>query len=676
MDCNQKKWDVDPKDIEDDRCCGKWQTMYNEAWSVHQQRLKGHEFYTRVAHMKSLYGNRKGEDHMVSEGSTQAMKRRIRAEAIQRVPEGEIVTQYDKNSIEQAEIEFIFKKKILSSEYDGRDMLKNLWRTFGAAYDYGYACVRTGFENDLDGDVRISYKLISYNDVIPATDCDFIEEAQWYIVREYMSYTDVMSLYDFDRDDVKDSTYSTDTVRYIIEHKAKDAQEPNSIPLADRENSVSNVQSIEIRTLYKRGCDEFTTYVPSLNAVLRTVKNYDPRKDVPLHFMILDPDAEFPLGCSSIMWTLGSQQFADCFQTLVYQTLNLATQPPLMVFGNLTNPKIRMTPRAIWPMGTNPNNKIEPFRVETGTISNFSTIQQTVQQNMVKNLNLADGTVATDANVMGYSATPQGVEMQRREKSVTVNTYQKRVEVFFSEWANHALRSYIASCSGKIKLTVDETTRRRINDIEATFETEPELDIDTLELKMPDAPPSIIDGDKIEIDFDALSSDMLEFEVRTGSLEKGDREQEIQQIQQLIVPVSQMLSGVSEQNKAVFENTVLQLVGRLCELSNINVSAQTAKRYDDQLVLAAMQATMEKVQQQQQQIQQLMAQMQPQQPMMPPQGQPMPPEAMMPGVEQPLPEEPLPMGAPEQAMAPSPQPVPAELPAGEEGLAPDAMPVM
>ena len=132
-----------------DRCAQKkFNDRQQRAKSSMDMRTKNHDIFSKISHMQNIYPLSGNE---WSEGSTQAIKRKIRAQTIQRVPDGEIVTQFDKNSIEQIEIEFIFKHKILTSEYDGKDMLKNIWRAFNYSYDYGFACVRSGFEKDLDG---------------------------------------------------------------------------------------------------------------------------------------------------------------------------------------------------------------------------------------------------------------------------------------------------------------------------------------------------------------------------------------------------------------------------------------------------------------------------------------------------------------------------------------------
>lgn len=620
----------------------EYDRKYREAKSQMDQRTWLHDLFSRVSHGMNLYDAKRKD--AFSDGTTQAMKRKIRAQTIQRVPDGEIVTQYDKNSIEQAEIDYIFDHKVLQSEYDGKDMLKQLWKAFNASYDFGFACVRTGFERDLDGDPRISFKLIRYSDVYPSPDCDFIEEADWYLVREMIPRSTFEALVDMETGVVSDPTYEADVVKYIVENRTVSAMEGRTV-LADEKHGVSKTQSVEALTYYERGADEFVTYIPSLKAVLRRTKNFDPRKDVPLHFMVLEPDPEFPLGCSTVMWTMAQQQFADAFGSTAYETLLLALHPPLQVFGNLVNAKIRMRPNAVWPMGTNQNNKIEPYRVETTTLTQYGKIQENVAGKMMQSLNITDSTVASDANVAHYSGTPQGVEQQRADKTVTVNQFQKRVETFFAEWANHAIRSYLASMSGKQRLTVDEKTRRRIFEIEKSQLADQDPG-DRM-------PGSIIDGDKIEVDFDALSADLMSFEVRSGSLIENQRDQERKAIQEMLIPVSQMMGNIGNGNRDAFENIIMQLIERLCELSDIDISQGLADKVGEKLMMEAMRRTMESVMGQGQQIQQMQAQL----------AGLMPPAQQAPqGEPSAEPSAPMPPEQPEEA----PMPMEAEPPEEEE----------
>lgn len=581
------KWpETKLEDIRDKEAEKKFSDLHSRAEYEMKRRTKGFPILTKIAHMQNLYESR---GDVYSEGSTQAIKRKIRAQTIQRVPDGEIVTQYDKNSIEQVEIDYIFKNKIMTSEYAGKDMLKSIIKMFDAAYDYGFSCVRTGFEKDIDNDVRVSQTMIQWNDVWPDPDCKFIEEANWYLVREWVSRSSLEAVLDEDGN-ITDPSYNQDVIRFIVNGQLNDGVDRNSLPMADKDKGKGPVESIEVWTYYKRGADEFETYVPDCQAILRTVKNYDPRKDVPLHFLIIEPNPEYPLGFSQIIPTLAQQQFADAFQTTAYQTLLLAAQPPLMAYGNLTPSKYKMKPRAIWPMGTNPNNKIEPFRVETGPINQYGSILQNVSSNMMKNLNVSDGTIASDAHVMGYSNTPQGVNMQAADKTITMNTYQKQIETFFSEWANHAIRSYLSSMGGIQPITVDEETRRKIADIETVF------------MKEDETYQSIIVDNKIFVNFDKLSSDLLEFKVRAGSLIQSRREEEIDTINSMLVPVSQMIPAVSDENKKIFEENIMRMMARLFELSDIDIAVQASDPINESLAMNALKATMEQVMAQQQQI--------------------------------------------------------------------------
>lgn len=639
--------EIDLSSLRDEKITQKFEKMYRMARSVQDQRTRGHEFFSKVSHMQNLYQPAKMKEQAWSEGSTQAIKRKIRAETIQRVPDGEIKTQFDKNSVEQIEINYIFKNKILKSEFDGMDMLKNLWNTFNSAYDYGYGCVKTCFEEDCDGDVRIKYKHIHWNDILPAPDCQSIESAEWYLVRSWVSRSELKKLVDWETGEVKNKDYNADVVKYLIANEIIEGKEPRSMPLADKRNGAFPIESFEIRTLYKRGCDKFVSFVPLLDCVLCEVDNEDPRKDVPIHFMILEPDPEFPLGMSSILPTLGQQQFADAFQTTTYQTLLLAINPPLMGFGNLTPAKFKMKPRAYWPMGTNPNNKVEKFPVETTSITQYGSILNNVSGRMQANMNITEQTLATDSQVSGYSATPQGVDKQKQDKSTTINQYQKRVEIFFSEWCNHALRSYLHSMSGMQEMTVDEDTRRKIWDVESSQKPKDENGefVDD---------ESIIVGNKIKVNFDELNGDLLEFEVRAGSLVQGEREKEQQNIQQMLIPVSQMLGNLSDEHKKPFEESIMKMVSRLLELSDIDISVTTSSKINETLLQDALKATMDMVAQQQGQIDQMAGQMgqmmppmpegegQPPMPGMPPEGEP----PMSPEGEPPMPGGKGPAGPP------------------------------
>lgn len=579
---SDKRWNIDKESLASKEIT-KMHARYDIARGQMMRRTNHHELYGLLAKNKSIHewSVRRGKTKYFSEGSTQYILRKVLANTIQRVPDGELTTQYDHASKEHVFLQYIFDNKVMTSEIDGIDMMSNLTKTFKMSFTYAFAPVRTGFERDYDDDARIKFSLEQWSDVFVNPDCTDICRPTVVYHRQYMSKDDVLALLN-DEGNVVDSTYNEDVIRCIIDEDMFTARDWQSEQMADKMKGATSMQSIMLVTEYRRGAKEFVTFFPALNAEFRRVPNYDPRHGIPWNFLVLEPDADFPLGVSQVEFLLADQQFNDLFQTSAYKNLLLAMEPPIMVAGWETNPSsYRFEPRKIWNLGNNPNQvKVEPVKIDNAVLSNWTTTREAVAAAMVRNLNVADGEIAKDAGA-GYSKTAPGVEQQNMEKTININQYQKRVEGFMQEWAVQALRMYVNSMHGEHRLTVDEETRRRLYDIGAD---------------------DCVDGDKVIIDFDSLSSDMLEFKVRAGSLVQKKEEQELDRLTAMVQPFIQNLNGWSEENRKVIENDVLLPVAmRMLELSDTDISHSLAESLSTQIaknMMADMQAQIDSQQMQ------------------------------------------------------------------------------
>ena len=629
---NEKRWNIKKESLESADVC-KTMAQFQIAKGQMRLRTSNHELYGLVAKNKSIHeffgGKRAKQRKYFSEGSTQYILRKTLADTIQRVPDGELETQYDKASKEHIFTRYIFENKVISSEYEGIDMMSNLTNAFKMSFIYAFAPVRTGFEKDMDGDVRIGFNLEQWSDVFINPDCKDIRRPEVVYFRQYMSRDDVEGLLTEDGSAV-DSTYNADTIKYILDEDMFTARHAESEQLADKLKGSTSISSVTLITEYRRGASEFVTFVPELKAVFRRVPNYDPRKGIPWNFLVLEPDPDFPLGVSQVEFLLADQQFNDLFQTSAYKNLLLAMEPPIMVSGWETNPSsYKFEPRKIWNLGNNPNSKVEPVKIDNAVLSGWSTTRESIAASMLRNLNVMDGQVAADMHASSYSKTAPGVQQQQENKSITVNQYQKRVEDFFSQWAVQALRMYINAMSGVHTLTVDEETRRRLFDIGET---------------------SCIDGDKIEIDFSELSADMLEYRVRAGSLVQRKEDQELEKLTVMMQPIIQNLNGWSEENRSVIENDILLPVTmRMIELSDTDLAATLSESLSSQIAKNMMAGMQAQIDGQQGQIADLQGQMAATQQALPPESQeqlaqaPVAPNAGMPA---PNPLEAMPEGAP------------------------------
>ena len=623
MDKKKKRWNIDKKKLESKEIC-KLHERYDMAKVQMRRRTYHHELYGLLAKNKSIHEwqiNR-GKTKYFSEGSTQYILRKVLANTIQRVPDGELTTQYDKATKEHIFLQYIFDNKVMQSEIEGIDMMSNLCKAFKMSFIYAFAPVRTGFERDFDGDARIKFSLEQWSDVFIDPDCEDICHPEVVYHRSYMSKDAVCALLD-DDGNVIDHTYNEDVIHCILDEELFSAKEWESEKQADKMKGSTSLHSIELITEYRRGASEFVTFVPVLNAEFRRVPNYDPRKGIPWNFLVLEPDPDFPIGVSQVEFLLADQQFNDLFQTSAYKNLLLAMEPPIMVSGWETNPSsYKFEPRKIWNLGNNPNNvKVEPVKIENSVLSNWTTTREAVAAAMVRNLNVADGTVASDAGV-NYSKTAPGVEQQVNEKTVNINQYQKRVESFMQDWAVQALRMYVNSMHGEHELTVDEETRRRLYDI---------------------GEESCVDGNKVTIDFDDLSVDTLEFKVRTGSLIQKKEDQELEKLTIMVQPIIQNLNGWSDENRKVIENDVLlPVTRRMLELSDTDIAQTLSDSLSTQIaknMMADMQMQIDNQQQQlagqQLQIDDMQQQMAAQQPM-PPELQEQPAQEPFAGSPEPM----------------------------------------
>lgn len=626
---DDKRWNIKKESLESAEAC-KVMAQFQTAKGQMRLRTSNHELYGLIAKNKSIHeyfgGKRSKQRRYFSEGSTQYILRKTLADTIQRVPDGELETQYDKASKEHIWLQYLFDNKVMASEYEGIDMMSNLTNAFKMSFIYAFAPVRTGFEKDCDGDVRIGFNLEQWSDVFINPDCKDIRRPEVVYFRQYMTRDDIKGLINPETGSVLDPSYNEDTIHYILDEDMFTAKHAESEKLADKMKGSTSISSVTLITEYRRGASEFVTFVPELNAVFRRVPNYDPRKGIPWNFLVLEPDPDFPLGVSQVEFLLADQQFNDLFQTSAYKNLLLAMEPPIMVSGWETNPSsYKFEPRKIWNLGNNPNSRVEPVKIDNAVLSGWSTTRESIAASMLRNLNVMDGQVAADMHASSYSKTAPGVQQQQENKSITVNQYQKRVEDFFSQWAVQALRMYVNSMSGEQELTVDEETRRRLFDIG-------EMDC--------------IHENKVAIDFSLLSADMLEFKVRAGSLVQRKEDQELEKLATMIQPIIQNLNGWSDQNRQVIENDVLLPVTmRMIELSDTDLANSLSESLSSQIAKNMMADMQAQVDGQQAQINDLQGQMAATQQALPPESQEQLAQAPQ-GMPAPAPLEAMPEGAP------------------------------
>ena len=247
----EKRWNIDKDSLKSVEVC-KTLARFQTAQGQMRQRTNNHELYGLVAKNKSIhefFGGKRSKQHKYfSEGSTQYILRKTLADTIQRVPDGELETQYDKASKEHIFTRYIFENKVIASEFEGIDMMSNLTNTFKMSWIYAFAPVRTGFEKDYDDDVRISYNLENWSDVFINPDCKDVRRPEVVYHRQYMTRDDVENLINCETGSVLDGTYNEETIHYILDEDMFTARHAESEKLADRLKGSTSIASITLIT--------------------------------------------------------------------------------------------------------------------------------------------------------------------------------------------------------------------------------------------------------------------------------------------------------------------------------------------------------------------------------------------------------------------------------------------
>lgn len=452
----------------------------------------------------------------VSSGETAGLIRRTARNLVQNTPNVEIISKFDDDSVEGIFARHILLSKIVGSDQYSNDMQQNLFASTKSSLTLGYDAVVPTLMQDAGGSWYIKYDAIHYRDVFPEPGVKDVRDATYVFVRRYLTQGEVWALIrseqtvGWDKQALRELLKSNPSARerQSVDHQtAKHRQVPDGY---------------EIITWYSSGGEHFLTFHAQTKMLLRIEKNKHPLKKHPVFFLVLEKDAQQPLGKSQVELLIGRQDFQDLMlngaMKLWYRNIN----PSIIGYG-AANAIPNLSPGKYTQI-SNPNAKIEAFEVNTQTLLQYGAISQQNMGSMVNLLGTADQAMAAGAG-NGMSATPQGVEAQTAMVDITTNNYQKAIEGFFSHYCSYALTIYFQELRSVKSVT--PTAEARMKLLKAGLEED-----------------KINSEGKLEIDFDELAT---EYWVRCvpGSLTEMEDEKQLRVLNDLFVPLSQAMPALA-----------------------------------------------------------------------------------------------------------------------------------
>ena len=453
----------------------------------------------------------------VSSGETAGLVRRMARNLVQHTPNVEVISKFDDESAPGILAAHILRSKIIGDDQYSNDMQQNLFASTKTALTLGFDAVVPCLEQTATGEWYVKYDTIHYRDVFPEPGVKDVKDATEVFVRRYLTRGQIVQL-------IRDNVACWDHValKTLLKSQSRPpVREAQSVSLQDRQRKVI-AEGYEIVTWYSSSGAPFLTFSPTTKMLFRIEKNKDPLRRHPVFFLVLEKDAQQPLGKSQVELVLGRQEFQDLMHNgamkLWYRNIN----PSIIGYGTI-NSVPNLSPGKYTPI-SNPNAKLEAFEVNTQTLMQYTSIAQANLGSMVNLVGSADQQMATQAG-NGMSATPQGVEAQQAMVDITTNNYQKAIESFFSRYCSYALTIYFQELRGVQGMTPSADARRKLVDAKL--------------------PKESFDKDgNIKISFEGMAT---EYFVRCvpGSLVEMEDEKQLRILNQMFIPLSQAMPALA-----------------------------------------------------------------------------------------------------------------------------------
>jgi hypothetical protein len=335
------------------------------------------------------------------------------------------------------------------------------WIMLNKALTYGVSVSYTYFTNT--GDRMHTDFVIPYiKDILIEKGKTYGPDSNIEFMRSWYTKYDIMGIIQKEQRLMKkDAKYKPEwdlkQLQALLDAGITDQKDDDQTP-HEREKG-SDAGGFEIIHGFQRGVKEkFYSFAPVLGDknIVKTKINPDPRGESPLNYLYCDIDLSNPYGRGAVEQSGGIQNLLD-HQMVMFQFMNtLLMGPPLQLWGNLNKSTIKFKPNAIWDMGANQNNKIEPFQVNTSAINNFPN-NYGLLKSQILNLNSSlDSSVSATSGNPGFSKTPAGVKNNETRLSISDNYMRKQFEKWYGDQSETSLNIFFAEMEGKGEVEIGE----------------------------------------------------------------------------------------------------------------------------------------------------------------------------------------------------------------------------
>lgn len=541
--------------------------------------------YERLARNKP-HGSIPKEYPKTTDGTTASIIRKTPHRIIQQLPTGKVKS--DTNDWLSVIASFIYMHKIIPNANEGYALLQKSWQvverflTFGFCATYAPFVQKSGY---FCTDLRLPY----WGDIFIQPGKVSDEDSNYIFMRSWWQTKDIEALIaSQEKLNPKLRTWDIDALKKVKDESvSKDDKAKTPV---ERDKNIDTKGGVELITGFQRGVGaKFYTFHVSTDTIVRTKKNTDPRGELPVSFAYGDIDGSNPFGRSVIDLVGSMQNLLDGEMQMYQYNRALQLNPPIIKRGNFNKNKIKFVPNAIIDMGAgDPNtNNIEPLKIDTTALSQFSNNYGLMKSQMLNLLASPDTSISAEVGNPGFSKTPQGVEASKANLSIDDNYVRKQFETWFERWSETAINLYFAERKGIEELQLDDESADELRALAEKGKFDPDL---------------LSDDNRVRINYNT-ATEQLKFEVDASTSKKQDEVAQLQSLEgvvslldksqflQQIVPTDKQMalwnaivsnSGVEDSGDLrLSEDEMKQTIAKADEAKKLAMEAEKAQNTID-----------------------------------------------------------------------------------------------
>lgn len=388
--------------------------------------------------------------------------------------------------------------------------LQKQWNMLSKAKTWGRATSYTFFTNT-NGVYHTDFVIPYVKDIITEKGKVYAPDSNISFMRSWYQKTDLQRILKYEEwrqkhDPNYTSEWDLNMLAKFIETGA--TAKPAELQSPAEKEKGGDVGGYEVIHALQDGINaEFYSFAPKYEdgKTFRTKINKDPRGKMPLDHEYNNIDLSNPLGRGSVEMSGGVQNLMDQQMQMFQFLTTILMGPPLQVWGtNVNKASLKFKPNAIWEMGSNAQNRVEPYAVQNHAIQGFAS-NYGLLKSQIYALNSAQDHSISSTDAPGQSKTQAGVKAAEMRLGTSDNYSRQQHEAWFNDQAETSINLYFA------EMTTKETMKLEGEDLK--------------EIRKSKAAQFVDNNGVLTIPFDEIKQVAFKFKVDGGSSEiKEDEE--------------------------------------------------------------------------------------------------------------------------------------------------------